>query len=250
MPDQHHSRNLRPNRAAPNQKHRQHKQERYAEYRRRSPPLFHRKLQRCGRQRHVETLTNPLAVPHAADERHRNRKQRSVENCGPKIDPQQLRGRGRCGVRRNQRVQNRQRRRDGQTIDQQRLLPFPRQAVNQRHHDDETDFKKYRQAHQETRQHDRPDSLFLTELRNQPVRQSPASTGMFQIGTDHGPQPQHHRNGTQGIAKSGLDGLQDYSRGHVGGQPHGESRDQHRQEGMHPHHNNQKQEKGHSPECK
>ena len=80
----------------------------------------------------------------------------------------------------------------------------------------------------------------------QPVGQRAAAARVFEEAADHGAQPDHHGDESQGVAEAGLDGLQHLIGRHAGRKPQRHAGDQQRQEGVQLHHQNEDEEKNDS----
>ena len=70
------------------------------------------------------------------------------------------------------------------------------------------------------------------ELFEQPVGQRAPAAGVFQEAADHGAQPDHDRDESEGVAEARLDGFQYLVRRHAGGQAHGHGGNQQREKGV------------------
>ena len=131
----------------------------------------------------------------------------------------------------------------GQPVEEQRPLGFPRQIPHQRHQNDEAHFEEDRQPHQKRRNQHGPRRAVLAESQQQPVRQGASAARIFQIAADHGSQPYHHRDETEGFAESGLNGSEDFVGGHPGGEPERHGGKQQREKRIQLHRQDQNQQK-------
>ena len=117
-------------------------------------------------------------------------------------------------------------------VKQERPLGFASYVPDQRHHDDEGDFHEDGDANEKRCDQKRPRRAVLSKFLHQPVGQDLRSAGMFEEASDHRAQSHHHYNEAERIAETGLDGLENFFRGHVRGEAERHARQKQRQEGM------------------